>query len=147
MSISKAEWEARFDATRMHLINDRGFTPLEAWKRARQITTRRHGPCPKEVKLPLTVRVFLWWLKKKLGQMAREEVGMGMIVKKLVVAALYGLGAAAPVLQLALADAVVTGNEWGGILSAFLVAFWGKFSSNTTVVAASRKGETLSGPR
>jgi len=50
-------------------------------------------------------------------------------------------------LQLALADAVVTGNEWGGILSAFLVAFWGKFSSNTTVVAASRKGETLSGPR
>ena len=145
--MTKAEWDARFYATRMHLINDRGFTPLEAWKRARQITARRYGARPEEFRLPLWFRVGLWWLKRTLGHWSPEEVGMGIIVKKLLVAALFGLGAAAPVLQLALADMVVTGSEWGGILSAFAVAFWGKFSSNTTVLAASRRGEGIAGPR
>ncbi len=68
-----------------------------------------------------------------------------MFVKKLVVSLLYGLGAAAPVFQLALADNAVAGNEWGGIVSAGFVAFWGKFSSNTTVWRPSRKGETMTG--
>jgi len=143
--MTQDEWDAHFDARRMHLINLRGLTPLEAWRRARKITERKHGRRPGEIRLPLVIRVVIWWLKQRTGAWRPLEVSM--LVKKLVVSLLYGIGAAAPALQLALADGVVTGNEWSGIFTALVVAFWGKFSSNTTVLGPSRDGETITGPK
>jgi H+/Cl- antiporter ClcA len=72
---------------------------------------------------------------------------MSPLVKKLFVSLAYGVGALSGVLTAALADGVVSGDEWAALASAFFVAFWGKFSSNTTVIAASRTGETISGPK
>ena len=71
---------------------------------------------------------------------------MKAVLKKLVVAVGYGLGAAYPVFNVALAGGV-TVEEWGAVGAAFAVAAWGKFSSNTTVLAPSRKGETVTGPQ
>lgn len=102
------------------------------------------GPRPPgPPKPPMPARVGLWALKKKLRGLAPVEVPM--LVKKLVVAAVYGIGATAATLQLALADSMMSGDEWAAVLSAFIAAFWGKFSSNTTKIMPSRDGETIHG--
>jgi len=70
-----------------------------------------------------------------------------MLLKKFVVSLMFGIGAAAPAVALAFKDdGFISGEEWGGILGALAIAFWGKFSSNTTVFAPSREGETIAGP-
>ena len=116
-------------------------------RRVREAMTETFGPCPPEPpsppKPPIPVRMGLWALKKKLGGLPSVEVPM--FVKKLIVSLVYGIGASGPVLQLALNDSTISGNEWGAILSAFVAAFWGAFKSNTTVIAPSRKGETITG--
>jgi hypothetical protein len=122
----------------------RGKTANDAFKAAHR-EMKKHGPRPPAPpKPPLKVRVGLWVAKKKLGGLAPVEVPM--FWKKLIVALVFGIGAAGPVLSAALADGAISGQEWGGLLSAFIAAFWGKFSSNTTVLAPSRKGETVNGP-
>lgn len=74
----------------------------------------------------------------------RNEVNP--LVKKVIVSLVYGLGALGAVVTVALQDGVISGNEWGLIGSAFIAAAWGKFSSNTTILAPSRAGETIAGP-
>jgi len=71
---------------------------------------------------------------------------MNPLVKKLITSLVYGLGALGAVVAAALGDGVITGTEWSAIAAAFVVAAWGKFSSNTTVLAPSREGETMAGP-
>ena len=84
---------------------------------------------------------FGWILKGRL-----REVKMSPLVKKIVVSLAFGIGAVTIMLQAALADGVVSATEWAEMLPAFVAAFWGKFSSNTTIIAPSRKGETIAGP-
>ena len=104
----------------------------------------RHGYEPKGPRLPLRARLALWWLGKKLEGVKPMEVSM--LWKKLIVSLVYGIGATGAVLSVVLQDSTITGTEWMALLSAFAAAGWGKFSSNTTVVAPSRKGETITGP-
>jgi len=136
---------------RLHFAAARKKYPTEDLDRLRRrVTTAMvatFGKCPpkppKEPKPPLQMRLGLWWLRRKLKGVKPLEVSM--FVKKLVVSLLYGLGAAAPVIQLALADSAMSGDEWAAVMSAFIAAFWGKFSSNTTVLAPARDGETITG--
>jgi len=143
--MTRDEWDVEYDKKRLHLMYDRGLSAREAWQRARILTERQYGPRPGDPKLPAKMRVGLWWMRRKLKGV--EPLEVSMFAKKVIVSLLYGLGAAAPVAQLALADGVISGNEWGGLISAAFVAFWGKFSSNTTVLKPSRKGETMAGPK
>ena len=69
-----------------------------------------------------------------------------MVWKKVITSLVFGIGATGLVLNAALLDGTISGSEWSGILSAVAAAAWGKFSSNTTVFAPSRKGETIKGP-
>jgi hypothetical protein len=122
----------------------RGVGAAKAFRAAHR-EMEKHGPRPPAPpKPPLKIQVGLWVVKKKLEGLPSVEVPM--LWKKLVVALVFGIGAAGPVLSAALSDGAISGQEWGGLLSAFIAAFWGKFSSNTTVVAPSRKGETVHGP-
>ena len=141
-SVTHDEWKAKFNEIRLHLQNDRGVPAREATLRARVITGRRHGKQPPG--LPLKARVALWWLGRKLKGVKPMEVSM--LWKKVIVALLFGIGAVSATLNLALADGVMSGQDWMAVVTAFVGAAWGKFSSNTTVIAASRKGETLAGP-
>jgi len=72
---------------------------------------------------------------------------MNPLIKKAIVSLIYGLGALGAVVTVALQDGGITGEEWMLIGSAFVAAAWGKFSSNTTVIAPSRAGETIAGPK
>ena len=112
-------------------------------------TIRKYGPPPKLERPPVNARIVLWWLKKKLEGLEPMEVSMSPFVKKLIVSAIYGVGALGAVVAAALEDGVVSGNEWALVLGAFAAAFWGKFSSNTTFIAPARKGETVTefGPK
>lgn len=134
------EWDTKFDEIRQHLIK-RGVPAREAWVRARKLAKNRHGARPGDV--PVKARLALWWLRRKLEDVKPMEVPM--FWKKLAVSAVYGVGACGAVLTAALADNVISGNEWGLIAGAFITAFWGTFKSNTTVIAPSRKGETITG--
>jgi len=64
---------------------------------------------------------------------------MNPMLQRAIVAAVYGLGAAIPVFVAAFEDAVISGSEWGGVFAAFIVAFWGTFKSNTTIISPNRK--------
>lgn len=141
---TREEWDELFTDWRLLFQNGKGYPAPKAWEAAHR-EMRKHGPRPPAPpKPPLKIRVGLWAAKKKLKGMKPVEVPM--LWKKLIVAAVFGIGAAGPVLSASLADGLISGQEWGGLLSAFVAAFWGKFSSNTTVIAPSRKGETVNGP-
>ena len=64
---------------------------------------------------------------------------MSPLMQRIIVSVVYGIGAAAPTFAAAFADSVVSGSEWSGIATAFVVAFWGTFKSNTTIVAPNRE--------
>ena len=114
-------------------------------KEVRRVMEKTYGPCPPEPpKPPLKMRLGLWWLKKKLKNVPTLEVSM--LKKKLIVSLVFGIGAVGQLLNSALADGSISGAEWGAMLTPFVAAFWGKFSSNTTIVAPSRKGENVHGP-
>ena len=143
--MTQAHWDQLF---KLHFKEQRKRHPSMNPGRAREIIwdsmVDAFGPRPAgPPKPPVPVRAGLWALKKKLRGIGPMEVPM--FVKKLIVAAVYGIGATAATLQLALSDSVMSGDEWAAVLSAFVAAFWGKFSSNTTVVHPSRKGETIHG--
>jgi hypothetical protein len=58
--------------------------------------------------------------------------------QRIIVAVTYGIGAASPVLAAAFQDSTITGAEWSGIATAFFIAFWGTFKSNTTIISPNR---------
>jgi hypothetical protein len=140
------EWKAEFDRIVLHLVNDRGLSPRLAAKRARIKMQHRYGRQPKKPRLPLRLRLTLWWVGRKLKGTKPVEVKMSHVWQKVVVSLMYGIGALGAVVSVALQDGSISGAEWMSMLSAFVAAAWGKFSSNTTVIAPSRKGETIAGP-
>jgi len=105
-----------------------------------------HGKCPPKPGLGIKEKAGLWFLRRKLNSALEDkEIEMSPFLKKLIVSAVYGVGACGATIQLALVDNVIQGNEWGAIASAFIAAFWGTFKSNTTAIMPSRKGETVTG--
>jgi len=124
-----AEWKACFDRLR-----EKGSALLVAQKVAVNITTARYGPRP--AGQPLWLRLALGFITRKLT--ALEAVEVSPMLQRVIVAVTYGLGAASPVLAAAFEDSVISSGEWGGIATAFLIAFWGTFKSNTTIVAPNR---------
>lgn len=72
---------------------------------------------------------------------------MSPTIRKVIAAALFGVGAAGPVVNAALADSIISGQEWRGILAAAGFAFWGKFSTNTRLFAAGREDWSKTGRR
>ena len=147
-AMTREQWDRLF---RLHYSEQRKRHPTMDLERARSVIydsmVASFGPRPAgPPKPPLPARVGLWALTKKLRGLAPVEVFMSPFVKKLVVSMIYAVGASAATVQLALADAVISGDEWAAIMSAFVAAFWGTFKSNTTVIEPSRAGETIAGP-
>ena len=120
------DWDAIFTNTRLHLQNDRGINPREAWRRARLLTEKHHGPRPEEVKLPLKVRLALWWLERKVED---KMDGKKSSVPKWILAIVFGLASAYGVFELAMADGAISVKEGFAIGNAILVAAFGKFSN------------------
>jgi len=90
---------------------------------------------------PLKVKIGLWALRRKLKGL--EPVEVSMFWKKLIVSAGAGIAAGVAAAQPALADQVITGSEWGAIITAGVIAAYGAFKSNTTWLAPARKGESV----
>ena len=147
--MTPAEWDKHHRAAVSRLHFEQRLPHFQAWHLAMEETIRKYGPPPKLERPPVNVRIVLWWLKKKLEGMKPMEVSMSPFVKKLIVSAVYGVGALGAVVAAALEDSVISGNEWALVLGAFAAAFWGKFSSNTTIIAPAREGETVTefGPK
>ena len=151
--MTPAEWDKHHRAAVSRLHFEKRLPHFQAWHLAMEETIRTHGQRPKELgRLPLNARIVLWWAKKKLEGMKPEVVSMtghSSFVKKLIVSVVYGISVLSAVLTAALEDGVINGDEWFLMLSAFAAAFWGKFSSNTTIIAPSREGETVTefGPK
>ena len=106
-----------------------------------------HGPEPEKPKKLGRIKAALlrFAVSRVFGNVS--EVKMSPLVKKIITALVFGVGAVSLVLDAALADGTISGGEWPALLSAFAVAAWGKFSSNTTIIAPSRAGESISGPK
>lgn len=135
------QWDEHFNQVRLHLVNDRGIPSREAFLRARTLTEKRLGPRPG---VSIELKLALWWLERKLRRI--EPMQIPMFVQKLFASAIYAITAGAAAYNLAISDGVITGQEWGAIAVVVLPAFWGKFSTNTRLIAASRKGESVNTP-
>jgi hypothetical protein len=137
--VTKAEWDRHW----LEAFNagNRARPGLEL-SRARVIafasTTAKYGARPEyppkteEAPRPsLLVRIAVSLARKRLVALARGlpalHVG-GVMLKNVVLAVVYGVGASYLTLQLALQDSVISGAEWSAIAGAFVAAFWGKFS-------------------
>jgi hypothetical protein len=62
--VKREEWEAAWRAT-FERLRDGGLGPIEAQRKAREMTTERHGPQPSGP--PLWMRIGLKFLQKKLA--------------------------------------------------------------------------------
>lgn len=124
-----AEWKACFERLRA-----KGSDILVAQKIAVNITTARYGPRP--AGLSLRLRLALGFITSKLAGLRSVEVSP--MFQRIIVAVTYGIGAASPVLAAAFQDSTITGAEWSGIATAFFIAFWGTFKSNTTIISPNR---------
>lgn len=112
--------------------------------RATEEMEHRFGLRPAEEGLPALPLKYRIGLNVVLGRLrALGPMEVSPMLQRFVVALTYAIGAAGPVLAAAFQDSVISGNEWAGIASAAFVAFWGKFSSATTVFAPNRPDETM----
>lgn len=140
--IERLQWDKALRENPTAKFSNKTFRKLQ--KNLRRSMVLTHGPCPPAPKaLGLKQNVTLWYLKRKLAAIEKES-NMGLL-KKIGVSLGYGLLAALPAYNLAAAGGM-TSEEWGAVGAAFVMAMWGKFSSNTTVAMPSRKGETIRGP-
>jgi hypothetical protein len=124
-------WDQRFDEIRLHLQNDRGLEPREAWERARILTRRELGERPSG--LSITKKVGLWFARRKLEKAMMD--GKASPLPKWVLALGFGLLACYGVADLALADGVIEAREWLAIGNAFIGAALGKFSNPEKLVS------------
>jgi len=63
------------------------------------------------------------------------------MLPRVMVALVYGIGLVAT--QITTVGIPTTVEGWIGLVVTLVVGFWGKFSSNTTVVSPLRAGETF----
>lgn len=141
--LSESQRKRIWDKTFFSLKRQGWSTPSAMREASRRLDTA-YPPPPKPLKPPFYVRIGLWFVSHALPDV---EVKMSPFAKKLIVSLAFGVGAVTVLLQTALSDGVISGAEWAEILPAFFIAAWGKFSSNTTVLAPSRKGESIAGPQ
>lgn len=108
----------------------------KAFEAAHASMRRKYGPRPAgEPGLP-------WWVK-----IAALSVGVKMspLLARVITAVIYAITAGVAAYQAAAQP--ITTEGWIGLGIAVIVAFWGKFSTSTSVVAANREGESFGGPR
>ena len=137
------EWLREFNAVYRH-----GVELARARETAFAVTIRKYGERPKEPKeaneprLSLLTRIAVSLARRRIESAVRGlpplQVG-GVMVKNIVLAVVYGVGASYLVVQAALADSVVSGGEWSAILGAFIAAAWGKFSQPDRPVSPTPK--------
>lgn len=132
--MTREEWDGLWWACFARLRR-LGYDPIVAHRTAREITIARYGQQPP--KPPIWIRFGLSFVKRKISGLAPVEVKP--MLQRVLIAAVYGIGALGAVLSAVLSDGKVDGQEWAALLSAFVVAAWGKFSSNTTVIAPGRE--------
>ncbi len=120
------EWDKKFEKEMLHQTADLGVVASRAFENARILTQKREGPRPEEIKLPLKIRIGLWWLERKLeGKMDGKKSS----VPKWILAAVFGLASAYGVFELAMADGALSVKEGFAIGNAILIAALGKFSN------------------
>lgn len=130
--MTREEWDAEWKAC-MARLRAKGTELLEAQRLARDITSARYGARP--AGLPLTWRLALGFLKRKAG-------GSSM-TQRILTSLGFALGVALPLYTAAgLASSPggteVIGAEWAGIIWSALVAGYGNFKSNTTILSPNR---------
>lgn len=129
MNLTRAEWDAKWWVF-FNAHYDTYKSADKAFTYAGERMTKVFGPRPPgEPGLP-------WWVKISALTLG---VQMGPLITRILTALLYAIGVGVAAYQATVPPITVEG--WIGLGIAVLVAFWGKFSSNTTVVAANRKTE------
>ena len=131
MNVSREEWDKEWRAC-FGRLRAKGYRLEDAQRIAREITRVRLGQRPSGP--PLWLRVALRLLRSRLNI---PTVEVSPMLQRFLIALGYGLSAMMPVLATSL-DAGIMNEEWGAIFTALVVAFWGKFSSNTTLLGADR---------
>lgn len=130
--MTRAEWDAEWE-TRFKRLRAKGYDLEQSQVKARDIVTALYGPRPAGP--PLWLKVACKIAGRKLaGLKPAEETTMG---QRLLTSLIFGLTAALS--ALGASGIPATPEAWMSILGVFITAFWGKFSSNSTVLAPNRK--------
>lgn len=129
--MTRPEWDAEWEAC-FKRLRAKGYDLVKAQVKARDITTALRGPRP--AGSPLWVKLACKLVGRKLAGMKPGQENT--MTQRLVAALIYGLTAALS--ALGAAGIPQSSQGWMAILGVFITAFWGKFSSNTTIVAANR---------
>jgi hypothetical protein len=142
--MTRAEWDEAW-LKEFNAIYRHGVELARARETAFAVTIGKHGLRPeeqKEAKEPrpsLLTRIAVSLARRRIESAVRGlpplQVG-GVMVKNIVLAVVYGVGASYLVVQAALADGVVSAGEWSAIFGAFFAAAWGKFSQPDRPVSA-----------
>ena len=102
-----------------------------AMRHAQETMEQDYGPRPeKEPKAPEPP----WWARAAIRvTLGKEQKGMA---QRILVSLVYAISAMVAAFQAGGMPA--TAEQWAALVMAGVIAFWGKFSSSTTVVAPNR---------
>ena len=121
----------KWDRTRQEFWNGLP-THLDHKKRQKEairLTVKSRGRRPKGP--PVHIRVGLWVAKRKVASLMGKKSG----IPKILLAGVFGLLASYSVVDMALAEPPITGQEWLAIANAALVAALAKFSNPEKMIS------------
>lgn len=136
--MTREEWDAIAKA-RISAMMFGGRVKAEvAIRHANETTEQDYGPRPDPEPEEQEQPEPPWWVRAALRVTLGKE-GSSM-PQRILVALAYAVSAIMAAYQATGAPTTVEG--WIGLAVAGVVAFWGKFSSSTTVLSPARVGET-----
>ena len=128
--LTREQWDIEWWACHARLTKQ-GRDSASAFRMAREITTARYGPQPEGASLGLKV-----WSSVTRRKLLGVRVTGGVMKQRIIVSIGYGLAGVLAAVQVN--GLPSTRDGWLGFAGVFVAAAWGKFSSNTTLVAPDR---------
>ncbi len=129
--MTRPEWDREFDR-RFNALRANGYDLERARTTAIAICNARFGPRPASA--PLWLRFALKLAGRKLAGLAPAEEKT--MQQRLVAAVIFGLSAVLAAIGVSGLPHDETG--WTSLVAVFATAFWGKFSSNQTLIFPNR---------
>lgn len=137
--MTREDWD-RTCKRRISAVMAQGWDSAKAIHWANESTTQDYGPRPEPPEKPDTG--LPWWGRAAVVVAVPKE--NRQMAQRILVALMYAIGVGMGMYQ---ASGIPTTPEaWVGFVLAVVVAFWGKFSSSTTVISPNRVGEVTQPP-
>jgi hypothetical protein len=137
-NITRQQWDDICEARISALMFNGRVKAEVAIRHANETMVQDYGPRPDPEPEKPKAPEPPWWARAAIRvTLGKEQKGMA---QRVLVSLVYAISAMVAAFQAG--GMPSTPEQWAALVMAGVIAFWGKFSSNTTIVAANRAAWT-----